>query len=533
MKYKFKILDESGKTIIPVYKTGTPAQHFVFCVSMCINLLNKESLYEIFKVLNRSEQEAKRAIIAKLLPGGKIDPFLMEEFRKTLRPLVAPESVVPVLFISYLHDHPGITPEIFLSQWGNKEIAEFKVLMDTSVDEKMRSTELFFKVLRKIRIPGLASCVVEIEQSISPLERANAILTVLKEERICSSNDEKGFSQQLKAIRVLTQKLADTQRILAPGLTACVASTLLKVGLGQELAQRFVLEYCIKYKEKNLALIFLGNPTDPRKNHVLIIVGKVVVPDNLVIGADGAQVEICPEKNNQKFLDFLQANKENVVVDPLLNCSGISHEGIATLKHCQKNGIDYVVGVRNYSQTPNLVENASAIKSNAAALAQTCAALLSLKLPSQSAAAAASPPSGDSKDEKGGFHSAVFSKPAALPQIDQKVLDRHSLKDTTSESLEKGLRSAASNNKLNDLKIFILHVKNIDAQDNNPEKKYTALHLAVMKGHVAIIKELLQNKARTDIQDAHHKTAASYADVSGIEAIKELFPKPTAAAMKP
>jgi hypothetical protein len=62
-------------------------------------------------------------------------------------------------------------------------------------------------------------------------------------------------------VRQQTLAMANTTPgIIAPGLTACVASTYLKVGLCQELSQRFVLEYCLKYKRKDVSLIVLSNP---------------------------------------------------------------------------------------------------------------------------------------------------------------------------------------------------------------------------------------------------------------------------------
>lgn len=90
------------------------------------------------------------------------------------------------------------------------------------------------------------------------IERANEILQLLNEEKI-SSSSTRNFNTFLKYARATTTRYA--AGFAAPGFTACVATTLLKTGLCQELSQRFVLEYCIKYREQNISLIILSNPT--------------------------------------------------------------------------------------------------------------------------------------------------------------------------------------------------------------------------------------------------------------------------------
>ena len=79
---------------------------------------------------------------------------------------------------------------------------------------------------------------------------------------------------------------------------------------------------------------------------------------------------------------------------------------------------------------------------------------------------------------------------------------------------------AAHNNRCSDLQKFIQCVKNIDAQDNHPEKRYTALHLAVRKGHKEIVQLLKKDGACAEIKDASNKTAIDYAMERGNKEIE-------------
>jgi ankyrin repeat protein len=54
-------------------------------------------------------------------------------------------------------------------------------------------------------------------------------------------------------------------------------------------------------------------------------------------------------------------------------------------------------------------------------------------------------------------------------------------------------------------------VENIDAQDEIPEKKKTALHYAVERGHIDCARQLLFAKAQIAIPDAKNETAISIA----------------------
>ena len=69
-------------------------------------------------------------------------------------------------------------------------------------------------------------------------------------------------------------------------------------------------------------------------------------------------------------------------------------------------------------------------------------------------------------------------------------------------------------------------VKNIiNSQDANPMSKKTALHIAVSRGHLTMIKFLITHGARTDIPDATGETVTNLVTQHADAKIKALFPE--------
>jgi hypothetical protein len=99
--------------------------------------------------------------------------------------------------------------------------------------------------------------------------------------------------------------------------------------------------------------------------------------------------------------------------------------------------------------------------------------------------------------------------------LEKKELNRlvveYRLENMSPISLGKGLRVAAANKKVNDLKVFIQHVDNIDRQDENELNRKTALHWAVIKESKECAETLVKAGARWDIPDYFKKTALDYA----------------------
>lgn len=90
---------------------------------------------------------------------------------------------------------------------------------------------------------------------------------------------------------------------------------------------------------------------------------------------------------------------------------------------------------------------------------------------------------------------------------------KYSLNDYTLTALERGLRNAAANNKVDDIKsILALSQLNIDAQDSNPTSKKTALHLATERENTDVICYLLEKGANPKIAVANGLTALEVAN---------------------
>jgi len=325
--------------------------------------------------------------------------------------------------------------------------------------------------------------------------RANEILKIIEKENIISSPNVPDFSRKLNKVRNLTLNSATISSMIAPGMTSCVATTFFKVGLCQELAQRFVLEYCIKFKQNNISLIFLSNADQGHKkeDHALVYIGNIIAPDELILGRSNDQMVVNPREVNQKLTDFLSKNREGTFADPLLRCAGNTSEQLAPLmEYCQKYELTHVIGVRSFSSIPSLIENASAIKNNATILVERVKPYINLF----------------------SFNSSQDSTTPATNRREEslaaRLKNKYNLEDTSQSSLEKGLRNAAANNKVDDVKLFIELVIDIDAKDNNPQIRRTALHHAAIRGHREVCQLLLNANAKTNIPDAHGETADCY-----------------------
>ena len=72
------------------------------------------------------------------------------------------------------------------------------------------------------------------------------------------------------------------------------------------------------------------------------------------------------------------------------------------------------------------------------------------------------------------------------------LIKKYNLPNTSQHCLERGLRNASADNETEDLKFFIKHVNNPDAQDTNPYSQKTALHWAAIKGNSECYNLLIQ-----------------------------------------
>jgi hypothetical protein len=121
-------------------------------------------------------------------------------------------------------------------------------------------------------------------------------------------------------------------------------------------------------------------------------------------------------------------------------------------------------------------------------------------------------------------HTQLFSgmqqKVKMLKEERQAMIDalvtKYALPDQSQASLEKGLRTAANNNRVQDLKSFIQIVTNINAKDSTPGSGRTALHRAALKGHTKCYQILIEADADPSIPDAQGITAHNIKFASAI-----------------
>lgn len=74
--------------------------------------------------------------------------------------------------------------------------------------------------------------------------------------------------------------------------------------------------------------------------------------------------------------------------------------------------------------------------------------------------------------------------------------------------LNQALRRSVVLGEISDLSLLLRFGADVNSQDNNPpEKKFTALHLALDKGNVFFARSLLYCGAKINIKDANNRTA--------------------------
>lgn len=108
------------------------------------------------------------------------------------------------------------------------------------------------------------------------------------------------------------------------------------------------------------------------------------------------------------------------------------------------------------------------------------------------------------------FFMNTYVKTSNKNQI-KHLLARYELDDDSQFNLERGLCSAASQGCVDDLKIFIDLVKNINAKDGNPKLNHTALHWAVIKEHKVCVQMLLTAGADPNVKNTAGKSPLDYA----------------------
>ena len=180
---------------------------------------------------------------------------------------------------------------------------------------------------------------------IKNLKRAQKILNLVDNAIIYRSPR---FGSVLNKAREETYKIAYETNKIAPAMTACIATTYLNQGLCQELSNRYIIEYIDKFKDKNISLVALSGTEIKKEDHMLVFIGPITVPENLVIGK-GNNDPIIGIQTTYSLNQLLKENTQGVIADPLLNCVGRTTEEIKPLlQYCEKYGCKYVRAVRSF-----------------------------------------------------------------------------------------------------------------------------------------------------------------------------------------
>lgn len=104
------------------------------------------------------------------------------------------------------------------------------------------------------------------------------------------------------------------------------------------------------------------------------------------------------------------------------------------------------------------------------------------------------------------------------------IIKKHTGQDIVNQLLiDKTFRTAAAKNDVHDLQVLHCRVSSINAQDDNPQRKRTALHWAIDKKALECVKWLLEKKADLDIPNAQGLTARHLITSSNDPEIKNLL----------
>lgn len=326
--------------------------------------------------------------------------------------------------------------------------------------------------------------------SLNRLDRCNQILALMRAEHIATSEkgteeEKKYTTRMINVYRDYIRKL-DVPPDLPKGLTSCVAITLLKVGGCLEHMQRFALEFLSGDQEDDVNLIFTSNLNNPEyDNHCFGIVGRVKAKEGLIVGKGNGPATIAYEKFYIPLEQFLaEQPKENVVVDPFFDCVSESDEKyLSQVSFFKERHITHVVAVRTYSHSISL-QLLQRIKEAAVAIAEYTKKL----------------------ESKAPAKLEYLKTSAALI----KVLEKSGLdpeKKDSQEVRQQAFRRMAGWGTPIDLHVLFQTGIDINAQDINPKKKNTALHIAYAEKNQDNIKFLLSKKCRTDITNAQGITA--------------------------
>ena len=162
------------------------------------------------------------------------------------------------------------------------------------------------------------------------------------------------------------------------------------------------------------------------------------------------------------------------------------------MQYCNKHDITHVIGIFPF-HLQNVAKTADHIKSVAYELATCVAKKLNIKLDPMII--------------------ATSNYQTSIPLFDNSkitsLVKKYNLANDLQASLEKALRTAANNNQVDDVKILIKVVKDINAADNQKTQR-TALHWAAYNNHPECYQVLVKAGASYTIEDAEGKTALQY-----------------------
>lgn len=157
-----------------------------------------------------------------------------------------------------------------------------------------------------------------------------------------------------------------------PVLVEQTMSTFLGMGIGQELTQRFCLEYLLKTGRSAIAVVALCDPEDINNNHLAALVGPVKIREELE-GSAGSYYRSGDFSNKDKriTIESFWSEQENGViwVDPLAGLSCLKTKAEVPAEIMKAYGSSSILNASSYESLSDVVLYAPQVKMDAENLA--------------------------------------------------------------------------------------------------------------------------------------------------------------------
>jgi hypothetical protein len=205
---------------------------------------------------------------------------------------------------------------------------------------------------------------------------------ILKELKHIATAESPLTEEKKQSVRFILDRVRrDRERLLKekfpagvkmPILIEHVVPTFLGVGAGQELVQRFCLEYLLKAKKPNIGMVMMSNPKDFSDNYIVALVGSCHIREELAgeIRSNHRSGDFSEKASEITLETFWAEQKDGVIwVDPLSGFTCLKTNTKVPEAMMEAYGSYSILHTSTYEKFPNAVLHAPVVKVEAQTLA--------------------------------------------------------------------------------------------------------------------------------------------------------------------